>query len=219
VSEKEEIWTVRDPDGKLIGAGVGYWDATREARGNSLMGYSESERLCEGAERGSVVTVGPDGYSLTRLAALEARAETRVIRTLYEFRVIDARGNVRDEVGAFETPDDAVARCDAGWPHQGPHRAVQVALVEPTLTGGANHSTARVTEAEDVSVRTLHDDAMKACDEQRWADAVENEALALGRAVRLNVSARTRHTLAKSLISICTTIEKAALTGGASDGE
>ncbi len=72
------------------------------------------------------------------LDALEARAEAGVIRTLYEFRVIDARGNVRDEVGAFETPDDAAARCDAGWPHQGPHRAVQVALVEPTLTGGAS---------------------------------------------------------------------------------
>jgi hypothetical protein len=78
-----------------------------------------------------------------------ARAETRVIRTLYEFRVIDARGNVREEVGAFETPSDAVARCDAGWPHQGPHRAVQVALVDASAPSAEAGSTDPCTCAGD----------------------------------------------------------------------
>jgi hypothetical protein len=121
-----------------------------------------------------------------------------------------------------ENPKQGDARIlwdDASPYWQDKTRRYARAALTAALTGGANHSTARVTEAEDVSVRTLHDDAMKACDEQRWADAVENEALALGRAVRLNVSARTRHTLAKSLISICTTIEKAALTEAPTDGE
>jgi post-segregation antitoxin (ccd killing protein) len=140
-------------------------------------------------------------------AALEARAEAGV--------------TVTDEmVERAESAYDAwVSQKDSFAEHTLCNPEAMRFALEAALTGGASHSTARVTEAEDVSVRTLHDDAMKACDEQRWADAVENEALALGRAVRLNVSARTRHTLAKSLISICTTIEKAALTGGASDGE
>lgn len=59
------------------------------------------------------------------------------------------------------------------------------------------------------TVRDHHDEAMEACDEQRWADAVEAEAMALARAVRLNTSASTQFTLAKSVIGICTAIQKA----------
>lgn len=59
------------------------------------------------------------------------------------------------------------------------------------------------------TVRDHHQEAMRACDEQRWPDAIEAEAAALARAVRLNTSPATQSTLAKSVIGICTAIQKA----------
>lgn len=80
------------------------------------------------------------------------------------------------------------------------------ALPQPGGTEGAD------SRPDEPSVRTLHHDAMRACDEKRWADAVAAEALALARAVRMETSAATRLALSKSLIAIATEIRDAALT-------
>ncbi|GAB1345009.1 hypothetical protein [Gemmatimonas sp.] len=58
------------------------------------------------------------------------------------------------------------------------------------------------------TVRDHHDAAMKACDEQRWADAIEAEAMALARAMRMHTSTSTQQILARSVIGISTTIQR-----------